>query len=57
MRDSKRIPKMIKEIERVWKKHPDLRFMQLLGNVFRADSYYMEDEDMLRFLKDYYKEK
>ena len=31
----------------VWKQNPSLRLMQLLGNVFRGDPYYVEDYDVL----------
>lgn len=30
MRDKERIPLMLKEIERIWEKSPDLRFNQLM---------------------------
>jgi len=36
-------------------KHPELRFMQLLGNVLGVnDPYYLEDEDLLDELKKFY---
>ena len=38
----------------LWKAHPDLRFMQLLGNVLRGDHYYLEDYDMIQVLEGYY---
>lgn len=30
-----------------WKANPELRFMQLLGNVFQDDAYHVEDYDMI----------
>ena len=55
MRDPKRIPKILKEIEDIWKKHPGLRLGQLLLNV-RQDPvlYYIEDEDLLKELSKLY---
>lgn len=54
MRDPKRIPKVLKEIERLWKKYPDLRLGQLLIN---ADiDYWMEEDDLLERLRFAYKE-
>lgn len=57
MRDPKRIPEILKEIERIWNKNPDLRLVQLLLNVmtpFNAP-YCMEDDKLLKKLKDMYK--
>ena len=44
MRDPKRIPKLLKRLEKLWKKHPELRLAQLIGTVWRGDPYYVEDE-------------
>lgn len=38
----------------VWKQNPDLRFMQLLGNVFRGDPYYIEDYDVIKEVEGFY---
>ena len=55
MRDPKRIPKVLKEVESIWGKHPDLRLGQLLLNVLHDPAlYYVEDEDLLKKLKDLY---
>lgn len=57
MRDPKRIPKILKEIEEVWKKYPDYRLGQLIGNIIRDPAfYYIEDEDFVKLLKDSCKE-
>jgi hypothetical protein len=39
----------------IWKASPSLRFMQLLGNAFRGDAYYVEDYAMIEVLEEYYK--
>ena len=54
MRDIKRIEPFLKDIEKVWKKYPDLRFMQMINNVmasYRSDLFYIEDEDFMKMLK------
>lgn len=40
----------------LWKQHPQLRLMQLLGNVFRRDPYYVEDFDAVEILEQAYAE-
>jgi len=55
MRDPKRIPKVLKELEEIWTKFPDLRLGQLLLNAVADPTlYYTEDEDLLKELKDLY---
>ena len=58
MRNPKRIDKILNIIEKVWKKAPDLRLMQLLGNAhgLRSDPYYYEDDDLEVALKAAYSE-
>ena len=56
MKDPKRIKKVLREIEKVWKKYPDLRLMQLIGNVWieeQFESYYIKDKILVRYLKRY----
>ena len=64
MRDPNRIPEILKELEKIWSKYPDLRLGQLIINlsyVKRRNSglnrenviYYEEDEDFLEFLKSF----
>lgn len=49
MRDPKRIEEILNKIEKLWKKHPDTRFGQLISNiVLDEELYYLEDD---RFLK------
>lgn len=38
----------------VWEENPSLRLMQLLGNVFRNDPYYIEDYDAIRVVEEFY---
>ena len=55
MRDPKRIPKILKRIERLWKKYPDLRLGQLIVNVYGInDIYYKEDAAFIETLEEYY---
>jgi len=58
MRDPKRIVRILKLIEKIWKKNPDLRLCQLLGNtVERLDNhciYYVEDDKLEQKLKELY---
>jgi len=55
MRDPKRIPKILKRLQKVWNKNPDLRLAQLLGNVWRGDPYYVEDEKFITEIEELYK--
>jgi len=57
MRDPDRIKSMLKHIETIWSKHPDLRLGQLLLN--SCDSvqlYYIEDSDLMNKLISLYNE-
>lgn len=45
---------IVARILAVWKANPQLRFMQLLGNVFRGDAYYVEDYDVAEILEEEY---
>jgi len=51
----KRIARMLKQLEQVWKKHPDWRLGQLIGNMV-ADSdaiYWIEDATLEELLRTY----
>jgi uncharacterized protein YihD (DUF1040 family) len=38
-------------LEKAWRKYPNLRLMQLLGNGFAAgDNYYLADQSVLDYL-------
>ena len=55
MRDPKRVERILKLIEKIWKKRNDLRLCQLLGNCFDpGDLYYKEDDVVERRLKGIY---
>ncbi len=56
MRDPRRIEKYLKILEQVWEQYPDLRFTQLILNVFGNNpaDYYIEDEDSIQLLLDAY---
>lgn len=55
MRNPNRIPKILAEIENIWKKYPDMRLGQLIGNVLEGPSlYYIEDYMLIDVLKEAY---
>ena len=56
MRDPKRIPLILGELEKMWKQNPDYRLTQLIIGIARTGEvcpklFYMEDEDFLRRLE------
>ena len=57
MRDPKRIKYIISLIERIWKKNPDLRLCQLIGNAYHEDEgvFYLEDNELEKLLRVTYK--
>ncbi len=51
MRDPKRIPKILKAIEKVWEKYPDMRLGQLITNVIEEEHlFYIEDDSLIKVL-------
>ncbi len=45
------IHNIVEFINMAWRKNPDLRLMQLLGNGFPAgDNYYVDDQALLDYL-------
>ena len=54
MRDIKRIEPLLETVRKIWLEHPDYRLMQLFGNVYRGDPYYIEDDDLLQRLESTY---
>ena len=55
MRDKNRIKPILKQIEAIWEKNPDLRLCQLLGNCFKQeDLYYIEDELLVESMSKIY---
>ena len=53
MRNPKRIPKILKELELIWMKNSDLRLGQLLLNA-NIDIYHVEDRELIKYLKQLY---
>ena len=56
-RTNERISVILNELEDYWMKHPDLRLGQIIVNIsnkhgFDNDPFYMEDDVVLRELKD-----
>lgn len=58
MRDPERIEPVMKKLENIWKKHPDLRLGQLILNAhsFAGDSplYYIEDKEFIKKIENVY---
>lgn len=55
MRDAQRIPRILKLIEIIWVKNPDLRLCQIIGNCFEpGDLYHKEDSLLEAQLKQIY---
>lgn len=48
MRNPKKITRILKKVEKLWKKYPDLRLGQLIMNLAydNIDPYYMEDKKL-----------
>lgn len=54
-RDEDYMEDFMNELIDIWQEFPELRFGQLLCNVLRDPSlYYVEDEDLLKKVRDYY---
>lgn len=53
MRDPKRIPIILKDLQTIWEKYPDLRLGQLLLNL-NYDFYHVEDHELIKQLNDLY---
>ena len=57
MRDITRIPRMIKTIEDLWLRAPDMRFGQLIENLKTfsgyEDLFYLEDDSFEQLCKDF----
>jgi uncharacterized protein YihD (DUF1040 family) len=51
MRDPGRISKVLAELERYWRKHPDLRLAQLVVNLGIDNTYYTEDDELVAALQ------
>jgi uncharacterized protein YihD (DUF1040 family) len=57
MRDPKRIKRILKIVNHIWDKAPDIRLTQLIMNALEmnSDPYYIEDDKLENALKLYYK--
>jgi hypothetical protein len=54
MRNPDRISTVLTEIETLWRKHPDLRFGQMILCVVNQKSlFYVEDEQLLQLMTAY----
>jgi uncharacterized protein YihD (DUF1040 family) len=55
MRDPKRIPSVLLEVQKLWEKHPDIRLGQLLVNVLGNSEglFSCEDGRLVRMLKEF----
>lgn len=53
-RKPQRIPGVLKELEKIWRRYPSLRLGQLIGNVIDERLYFIEDDDLMRGLHEYY---
>lgn len=58
MRDPNRIPQILSLLARGWSQMPNIRFGQLIENLKRyigkEDIFYIEDDDMIQHLIDYF---
>jgi len=58
MRDSNRIPELLKVLQTGWEKVPDWRFGQLIENLKRfinkQDLFYIEDDDLINALIEFF---
>jgi uncharacterized protein YihD (DUF1040 family) len=52
MRDPKRIARTLNALEHYWRRYPELRLGQIVGNFARdSDPYYIEDDDLAAALE------
>jgi hypothetical protein len=52
VRNPKRIPDVLRRLEKVWREHPDLRLGQIVSNATSSimastDPFYVEDDQMI----------
>jgi hypothetical protein len=53
LRDKNRIPEILKKLEEVWKKNPDLRLGQLISNVW-PQPFFPEDDAFIKAIEAFY---
>ena len=56
LRDPKRIPKILKRLNKVWMENPDLRLGQIISNGItylnpKLDVFYIEDEELIESIE------
>ena len=55
MRNPKRIPEFLKEVEKSWSKYPDWRFGQWFSNILSdanvIDPFYLEEDEWIKIIK------
>lgn len=59
MRDPERIKPVLAVIAQLWRKSPDMRLGQLMDYIkgeLSADFFYIEDEDLCKFIRKLLKE-
>ena len=55
MRDPNRIHNVLMELEKLWVRYPDWRFMQLINNLQATqgnDMFYIEDDKFINIIED-----
>lgn len=55
-RDDKTTKELLDLLNRVKEMYPSLRMLQIIGNAFTGDGYYIEDKQLLAGLKRTYPE-
>lgn len=58
-RDTRRIKPFLERLEKVWMNVPDWRFGQLMCNVLNSmptDPFFSEDDKMIEYFENYFKE-
>lgn len=51
IRDPLRITAVLRIVEELWRKYPDLRLGQLIVGLAGGDPFYLEDDDLLKAVK------
>jgi len=53
MKDPNRIKNILEKLKEIWERYPDLRFGQLIMNLFKDyELFFMEDEELLKEIED-----
>ena len=60
MRDITRITEILKRLQNIWEKNPDMRLAQVISNVFpctpdtKIDMFFFEDEEFISIIEMFY---